>query len=94
MFISWLADKTKMRGPFVVFQALIGIIGLCMTGFVHHPTPRYVGTFLGEAGVNGLVVTTLAWQANNIVGDAKRAIGTAILISFSGGEYPLIRRCL
>ncbi|KAH7234529.1 major facilitator superfamily domain-containing protein [Fusarium solani] len=84
MTISWLADKMKMRGPFVVFQGLIGIIGLCMTGFLDSPTPRYIGTFLGVAGANGLVVTTLAWQANNIVGDSRRAVSTAILISMSG----------
>ncbi|KAH6693449.1 major facilitator superfamily domain-containing protein [Plectosphaerella plurivora] len=84
MAISWLADKTQMRGPYVVFQGTIGIIGLCMTGFLDHPTPRYIGTFLGVAGANGLVVTTLAWQANNIVGDARRAVSTAILISCSG----------
>lgn len=49
-FISWVADKTKMRGPFVVFQGIVAIIGLCMTGFLDAPTPRYIGTFLGEAG--------------------------------------------
>jgi hypothetical protein len=84
MAVSWLADKTRMRGPFVVFQGTIGIIGLCMTGFLDHPTPRYIGTFLGVAGANGLVVTTMAWQANNIIGDARRAVSTAILISCSG----------
>jgi predicted MFS family arabinose efflux permease len=84
MFIAWLADKTQMRGPYVVFQGLIGIIGLCMTGFLNSPTPRYIGTFLGVAGVNGLVTTVLAWQANNIRGDAKRSVATAILISVSG----------
>ena len=84
MTISWLADKLQMRGPFVIFQGLVGIIGLCMTAFLNSPTPRYVGTFLGVAGANGLVVTTLAWQANNIVGDARRAVSTGILISMSG----------
>lgn len=84
MSISWLADKVKLRGPFIVFQGLIGIIGLCMTGFIDQPAPRYIGTFLGVAGANGLVVTTLAWQANNIVGDSRRAISTGILISISG----------
>lgn len=82
--VSWVADKTRLRGPFVVFQGLIAIIGLCMTGFLKAPTPRYIGTFLGEAGVNGLVVTCLAWQANNIRGDAKRSVATAIQIMVSG----------
>lgn len=84
LFISWMADRMKMRGPFVIFQGLVGILGLCMTGFLDDPTPRYVGTFLGVAGANGLVVTTLAWQANNTVGDSRRAVSTAILISMSG----------
>lgn len=82
--VSWLADKYRLRGPFVIFQGLVGIIGLCMTGFLKAPAPRYVGTFLGEAGVNGLVVTTLAWQSNNLRGDAKRATATAVMITLSG----------
>lgn len=84
MVLSWAADKVRVRGPFVVVQGLLGIVGLCMAGFLKQPTPRYVGTFLGVAAANGFVVTTLAWQANNIVGDAKRAISTALLISLSG----------
>ncbi|KAI0009201.1 MFS general substrate transporter [Xylariaceae sp. FL0662B] len=82
--VSWLADKMRLRGPFVVVQGLVAIVGLCMTGFLQAPVPRYIGTFLGEAGVNGLVVTTLAWQANNIRGDAKRAAATATMIAISG----------
>ncbi|KAK0389962.1 hypothetical protein NLU13_3535 [Sarocladium strictum] len=84
MGVSWVADRVRMRGPFVVLQGIIGIIGLSMTGFLKSPTPRYVGTFLGVAAANGFVVTTLAWQANNIVGDARRAISTALMISMSG----------
>ncbi|KAI5866132.1 MFS general substrate transporter [Durotheca rogersii] len=82
--VSWLADKMRLRGPFVIVQGVVAIIGLCMTGFVKSPVPRYIGTFLGEAGVNGLVVTTLAWQANNLRGDAKRACATAVLVTLSG----------
>ncbi|KAI0846384.1 MFS general substrate transporter [Daldinia vernicosa] len=84
MFVSWLADKMRLRGPFVIAQGLVAIVGLCMTGFLQQPVPRYIGTFLGEAGVNGLVVTTLAWQANNLRGDGKRACATAVLITLSG----------
>ncbi|KAI0888064.1 MFS general substrate transporter [Annulohypoxylon maeteangense] len=84
MFVSWLADKMRLRGPFVIVQGLVAIVGLCMTGFINNPVARYVGTFLGEAGVNGLVVTTLAWQANNLRGDAKRACATAFMIAVSG----------
>jgi cyanate permease len=84
MAVSWLADRTRLRGPFVIFQGLVALVGLCMTGFLKSPTPRYIGTFLGEAGVNGLVVTSLAWQANNVRGDAKRSVASAIQIMVSG----------
>lgn len=84
ILVSWLADKYQLRGPFVIFQGLVGIVGLCMTGFISSPAPRYIGTFLGEAGVNGLVVTTLAWQSNNLRGDARRATATAVMITLSG----------
>jgi len=100
-FISWLADKTQLRGPYVFIQAILAIVGFCMIGFLHSPYPKYVGrfhydaysnillkinlgAFLGQAGTNGFVLTSLAWQANNIRGDAKRSVSTAIIVGMSG----------
>jgi hypothetical protein len=84
MTVSWLADKYHVRGLPVIGQGLFGIIGLCMTGFLDAPVPRYIGTFLGYAGAIGLVVTSMSWMANNLRGDGKRAIATAVMISISG----------
>jgi hypothetical protein len=84
MTVSWLADKYRVRGLPVICQGLFGIIGLCMTGFLDAPVPRYIGTFLGYAGAIGLVVTSMSWMANNLRGDGKRAIATAVMISVSG----------
>lgn len=84
MTVSWLADKYRVRGLPVICQGLFGIIGLCMTGFLDSPVPRYIGTFLGYAGAIGLVVTSMSWMANNLRGDGKRAIATAVMISVSG----------
>jgi hypothetical protein len=84
MTVSWLADKYHVRGLPVIGQGLFGIIGLCMTGFLDAPVPRYIGTFLGYAGAIGLVVTSMSWMANNLRGDGKRAIATAVMISVSG----------
>jgi 4-amino-4-deoxy-L-arabinose transferase-like glycosyltransferase len=84
MTVSWLADKYRVRGLPVIGQGLLGIVGLCMTGFLDTPVPRYVGTFLGYAGAVGLVVTSMSWMANNLRGDGKRAVATAIMISISG----------
>ncbi|KAL7915712.1 major facilitator superfamily domain-containing protein [Trichoderma velutinum] len=86
---SWAADKTRVRGPFAFGSAVMGLTGLCMIGFLHHPYPRYVGAFLGQAASNTLVVTGLAWGQNNVRGDAKRAVTTAIQVTLSaiGGIY-------
>lgn len=84
MTVSWLADKYRVRGLPVTSQGLLGIIGLCMAGFLDAPVPRYIGTFLGYAGAIGLVVTSMAWMANNLRGDDKQAIATAVMISVSG----------
>ncbi|KAJ2984306.1 hypothetical protein NQ176_g47 [Zarea fungicola] len=49
----------------------------------------YVGAFLGQAASNTLVVTGVAWGQNNVRGDAKRAVATAIQVTVSaiGGIY-------
>ncbi|OJJ48041.1 hypothetical protein ASPZODRAFT_131688 [Penicilliopsis zonata CBS 506.65] len=84
MIPAVLADRWHIRGPFVSAQALLAIVGLCMMAFLSSPVSRYVGVFLGEAGVYGLVTGVMAWQANNIHGDARRAIYSAIQIMFGG----------
>lgn len=87
--VSYFADKTRLRGPFVVLECVTGIAGLAMTGFLEHPTPRYIGTFLGEAGTTALIVTSLAWGQNNIRDDARRNVVTVVQIvnAAVGGIY-------
>ncbi|KAK7902508.1 hypothetical protein LTR67_002154 [Exophiala xenobiotica] len=87
--ISWAADKYRIRGPFILMHCVLGIVGLCMIGFLDPPTPRYIGSFLGECGTNGLIVTGLAWGQNNVRGDAKRSVATAIQVMMAavGGIY-------
>lgn len=87
--ISWAADRFRVRGPFILLHCALAIIGLCMIGFLDHPTPRYIGSFPGECGTNGLIVTGLAWGQNNVRGDAKRSVTTAIQVMMAavGGIY-------
>ncbi|TPX16264.1 uncharacterized protein E0L32_003913 [Thyridium curvatum] len=87
--ISWFADKTKCRAPFMFGASIVGIIGLAMIGFLKNPIPRYVGAFLGQAASNTIVVTGIAWGQNNVRQDQKRAVVTAVQITLSaiGGIY-------
>jgi MFS family permease len=82
--LSWVADKTHRRGPYMVFASILSLIGLAMIGFLDAPVPRYIGAFLGDAGMYSLIVTGLAWGQNNVKGDAKRSVASAIQIMMAG----------
>jgi hypothetical protein len=72
MFCSWAADRTKMRAPFVILQAVIGIVGMMIVAYAKKNEARYFGIFMGLAGANANIPTSLAWQANNIRGQSLR----------------------
>jgi hypothetical protein len=72
IFISWIADKTKCRAPWIILQALLGITGLMLVAYQEKNGVRYFGIFMGLAGANSNIPTALAWQANNIRGQSLR----------------------
>ena len=49
---AWWGDKYHMRGPVVVVNALIALIGLPIMGFHKNNAVRYFGIFLVTAGAN------------------------------------------
>lgn len=72
MFCSWAADKWKLRAPFIILQAVLGIVGLMIVAYASSNGARYFGIFMGLAGANANIPTVLAWQANNIRGQSLR----------------------
>ena len=44
MLFSWLSDKTKHRGAFIVIQALICVVGVVLMAFAKSNSVRYLGT--------------------------------------------------
>ena len=81
---AWFADKMKLRGPTVVFNAILGLIGLPLLGFTHNNGLRYFGVFLATICANANVPAVLTYQANNIRGQWKRAFCSATLVGFGG----------
>jgi len=63
---------------------LLCIIGLAIMGWVKNVAVRYFGVFLVAAGANANVPAVLAYQANNIRGQWKRAFCSATLVGFGG----------
>ncbi|KAK0241418.1 major facilitator superfamily domain-containing protein [Armillaria nabsnona] len=83
-FFAWLSDKCRMRALFLTIQMLMTIIGLVLTAYTSIPGWRYTGIFLANAGSAGCIPGILAYASNNIVSHSKRAVTTAITVSFGG----------
>ncbi len=81
---GWAGDKYRIRGPVVIFNALLCLIGLPIMGFHSNPAVRYLGVFFVTAGASANVPASMAYQANNIRGQWKRAFSSATYVSFGG----------
>ncbi|EJD38002.1 MFS general substrate transporter [Auricularia subglabra TFB-10046 SS5] len=84
VIISWWADRTKARGPFIIGQSIVTIVGLAMTAFASGNGPRYAGTFLTLCGISANIPAILAFQSNNVVGQAKKSFASAMVIGAGG----------
>ncbi|KAI0879175.1 major facilitator superfamily domain-containing protein [Hypoxylon argillaceum] len=82
--VGWLGDKYRMRGPIIVINMVVALIGLPILGWHPDPRIRYLGAFLLVAGANSNVPASLAYQATNIRGQWKRAFASATWVGFGG----------
>lgn len=74
IFVSWAADRYKMRAPFIAIQGLMCVAGLLIVGYAKGTSPRYFGLFMATGCANGNIPTSIAWQANNIRGQNVRML--------------------
>ncbi|KAL8694366.1 MAG: hypothetical protein Q9224_003582, partial [Gallowayella concinna] len=81
---AYLGDRFHIRGPILVANALIALIGLPIMGFAASSNVRYFGVFLVTAGANANIPTALAYQANNVRGQWKRALCSAMFVACGG----------
>ncbi|KAF2829826.1 MFS general substrate transporter [Ophiobolus disseminans] len=81
---AWFSDKYKTRGPVLVFLCMISLIGLPIMGFAKNPWVQYVGVFITVSGTNSAIPSVMAYQANNIRGQWRRAFCSASLTGIGG----------
>jgi len=81
---GWAGDKYKVRGPIIVFNQIMCLIGLPIMGWAENPNVRYFGVFLVTAGANANIPAVMSFQANNVRGQWKRAFCSATLVGFGG----------
>ncbi|ESK97356.1 high-affinity nicotinic acid transporter [Moniliophthora roreri MCA 2997] len=84
MIFAWLADKTKHRSSYIIIQAMITLVGTCMTAFSPRNPVRYAGTFFINAGSAGCIPGILAYGANNVASQSKRAVVSALTVAWGG----------
>lgn len=86
LLTSLVGDRYRIRGPIITFNALILIAGFLMFGLPvsKQVTVRYIGTFLTTGAYVSNWAALNAFQANNVVGQWKRA-ATAAAVTASNG---------
>ncbi|KAF2646791.1 MFS general substrate transporter [Massarina eburnea CBS 473.64] len=86
---AWLADRTRLRMPYMVFNAAITVIGLLVTAYSTNSGARYFGVFLGVSGCNANLPTIIAFQSNNVRSYSRRGVANGVQLLFGaiGGIY-------
>lgn len=80
LLVTWLSDKYRMRGPFMLAGCVVAIAGYIMLISNNHHTIQYGGTFLVAAGVFPCSPLVMGWLANNLAPHYVRATGTGAQI--------------
>lgn len=75
------AERTKLRAPFVIASSTLAIVGFIILIVSHRPKVSYGGTILAVSGAYCSAAIIAGWPANNVSGQTKRAIASAVQIS-------------
>ncbi|KAI1103751.1 MFS general substrate transporter [Jackrogersella minutella] len=81
--MGWIGDRYHIRGPIVITNFIVALIGLPILGWHPDSKVRYFGAFLMTAGANANIPGSLSYQANNIRGQWKRAFSSALWVVFA-----------
>lgn len=86
LLTSLVGDKYRTRGPVITFNALVLIAGFLMFGLPasKQVTVRYIGVFLATGAYVSNWAALNAFQANNVVGQWKRAATAAAVTACNG----------
>ncbi|KAI0546918.1 putative allantoate permease [Xylaria curta] len=83
IILAYLADRTDVRLPYVLFTGALLIAGLAILITTHsHFSPEYAGIFLVCLGAFSVAPLVICWYLMNLHGHQQRSIGSAWIISF------------
>ncbi|KAI9894510.1 MAG: hypothetical protein M1814_001864 [Vezdaea aestivalis] len=82
IIIAVVSEKARLRSPFIIGTSTLAIVGYIILITNHRgPGVSYFGTILAAAGIYPSCALVLAWPANNVSGQTKRAVANAMQIS-------------
>jgi hypothetical protein len=81
---SIVGDRYQLRGLVITFNCICTITGFSMLGFSTQVAVRYIGTYLATGAYVSNWAAMNAYQANNIVGQWKRATFAASITACNG----------
>ncbi|KAL5349824.1 hypothetical protein ACLOAV_004858 [Pseudogymnoascus australis] len=83
VLVAVASEKAKRRAPFIIGSSAVAIIGyiILLSAPSDKPGVSYVGTIFAAAGIYPATGIVLAWPANNVSGQTKRATANAMQIS-------------
>lgn len=79
-----IGDKYRVRAPCIIWNALQGILGLCLLSWVEIAGVQYFGLCIVAASANASIACAMAYQANNICGQWRRSFTSASLVILGG----------
>ncbi|RIB08120.1 major facilitator superfamily domain-containing protein [Gigaspora rosea] len=83
LVIAKLSDNFGVRSPYLLFCILVSIFGYAILIVPNASTPaKYTAVCIVGLGAFPTIPTMLAWLTNNLAGDSKRAVGTAMVIAW------------
>lgn len=79
--IAIISERTHMRAPYIIGSSAFAVIGYILLLSSPKAGIRLTGLFFAAGGIYPATALVLAWPANNVSGQTKRAVAGAMQIS-------------
>ncbi|KAL2845489.1 hypothetical protein BJY01DRAFT_247644 [Aspergillus pseudoustus] len=66
-----VADRMRIRSPFIIGHSLLDIAGLVLVGWGNNTDAQLTGSFIAVTGTNCAIPSALAFLSNNVASTAK-----------------------
>ncbi|KAK6516709.1 hypothetical protein TWF506_006601 [Arthrobotrys conoides] len=80
---GYVSDNYRARGPFIIFNCVLEIIGLAVMGWAPSNGARYFGVIMTCCGMAANLPLVFTYQSNNVRGQWKRAFSSTIMVSMA-----------